>query len=71
MGSSILNDELKLIGENCSHYQQRRYGSVAAMNLYHEEGISCSTCKNWSGSGCIIDAFDKVAVNLGIIPDKN
>jgi len=67
MSDSMLHDELKLIGENCSHYEQRRYGSGSIMRLYQEEGISCSTCKNWSGSKCIIDAYDKVAVNLGLV----
>jgi len=40
MSDSMLHDELKLIGENCSHYEQRRYGSGSIMRLYQEEGIS-------------------------------
>ncbi|AGI40420.1 hypothetical protein [Thermoclostridium stercorarium] len=71
LSGSMFYDELRLIGENCSHYRQRRYGSGAVMRIYEEEGISCSTCKNWSGSRCIIDAFDKVAADIGIVPEKN
>lgn len=69
MSNSMLPDELKLIGENCSKYQPQRHGAGAVMGLYEDEGISCSTCKNWSGFRCVIDAFDNVAVNLGILPE--
>lgn len=63
-------NELKQVGENCSQYQQQRYGSGAALGLYEDEGISCNTCRNWSGYRCMIDAFDNVAVNLGILPEE-
>lgn len=63
-------NELKQVGENCSQYQQQKYRTSAAMGLYEDEGISCSTCKHWSGFRCVIDAFDNVAVNLGIIPEE-
>ncbi|HEY8421592.1 MAG TPA: hypothetical protein VIL05_07630 [Thermoclostridium sp.] len=70
MSDSILPDELKLVGENCSQYQQRRYNYSNVMGLYEDEGISCNTCKNWSGFRCIVDAYDNVAVNLGILPEE-
>lgn len=63
-------NELKQVGENCSQYQQQKHANSVAMGLCEEEGVSCSTCRNWSGFRCIIDAFDNVAVNLGILPEE-
>lgn len=70
MSKSMSPDELKHIGENCSQYQQQRRASSAVMRLYEEEGISCSTCRNWSGFRCVIDAFDNVAANIGILSEE-
>ena len=69
MSKSMSPDELKHIGENCSQYQQQRRASSAVMRLYEEEGISCST----AGIGrfrCVIDAFDNVAANIGILSEE-
>ncbi|NLX75889.1 MAG: hypothetical protein GXZ01_00695 [Clostridiaceae bacterium] len=67
MSKSVSPDELRHIGKNCSQYQQQRRASGVVMGLYQEEGISCVTCKNWSGNRCLIDAFDNVAANLGLV----
>jgi len=68
--SEILTQEqLKMIGENCSQYKPEHQGTTAVMGIYKDEGVSCNTCRHWSGSECTIDALDNVAVNLGILPE--
>jgi len=68
MSEAMIQHNLKTIGENCSSY--RAEDSCLSRDIYDEEGISCRTCKNWTGEKCIADAYDKVALNLGIIPEE-
>ena len=70
MSEKLSSNELKLVGQNCSQYQAEKHGISATMGTAGDEGISCTTCRNWSGSRCVIDAFDNVAVNLGILPEE-
>ncbi len=70
MSEITTSEDLKMIGENCSQYQQEERNLTATMNISEDEGVSCSTCRHWSGSRCMIDAFDNVAVNLGILPEE-
>ena len=72
MGGIVLDKtmtpgDLKLVGENCSQYQQMKRNISATMGTNAGEEISCTTCPNWSGERCVVDAFDNVAVNLGIL----
>lgn len=69
MSETLTQQQLKLIGENCSQYKPESQGMTAVMSINEDEGISCSTCRYWSGSRCTIDALDNVAVNLGILPE--
>ncbi|NLG88857.1 MAG: hypothetical protein GX494_06505 [Clostridiaceae bacterium] len=66
----MTQEQLKLIGENCSQYRPVSQGISATMSINEDEGISCTTCRHWSGSRCVIDALDNVAVNLGILPEE-
>lgn len=52
------------VAQSCSNFRSAgtkasRYGSV-------NEGISCSTCKNWNGSECLKNSYDNTASRLGI-----
>lgn len=69
MSEHVSSWELKQVGENCSQYKPDRSGMSATMGISGENELSCATCRNWSGKRCIIDAFDNVAVNLGILPE--
>jgi len=76
MGGSVMSEkmtaeQLKQVGENCSQYQAERRGTQATMGVSGQSEVSCTTCKNWSGKKCVIDAFDNVAVNLGILPEED
>lgn len=70
MSDRISSDELKLVGENCSQYLPEMNGITATMSISENDGVSCATCRNWSGFRCVVDAFDNVAVNLGILPEE-
>ena len=70
MSEKMTVEELKQVGENCSQYQAERRGVQATMGVSGENEVSCATCRNWSGKRCVIDAFDNVAVNLGILPEE-
>lgn len=70
MSEKLTQEQLKLIGENCSQYRPVSQGISATMSINEDEGISCTTCRHWSGSRCVIDALDNVAVNLGILPEE-
>jgi hypothetical protein len=70
MSEKITMGEFKQVGENCSQYQPDRRGLQASMAVTGENEVSCITCRNWSGKRCVIDAFDNVAVNLGILPEE-
>jgi|BioPla2DNA2_1021312.scaffolds.fasta_scaffold05620_4 hypothetical protein len=67
LSESMTPEDLKLVGENCSQYQRRNRSTSATMGPYEDEELSCNTCTHWSGERCVIDAFDNVAVNLGIL----
>ena len=69
MREGLTPHDLKTIGENCRSYRTADFGSALSMDIYDDEGVSCITCKNWTGERCIVDAYDKVAINLGIIPE--
>jgi len=62
MSERMSSGELKLVGENCSQYLPEMNGITASMSISEDEGVSCATCRNWSGSRCVVDAFDNVAV---------
>ena len=70
MSEILTQEQLKLIGENCSQYKPVSQGITATMGINEDEGVSCNTCRHWSGSECTIDALDNVAVNLGILPEE-
>jgi len=70
LSEKLTQEQLKLIGENCSQYRPVSQGISATMSINEDEGISCTTCRHWSGSRCVIDALDNVAVNLGILPEE-
>lgn len=70
MSEKMTPFDLKIVGENCSMYTQEDFGITASMGKTGDEGVSCTTCKHWSGERCVVDAFDNVAVNLGIIPEE-
>ncbi|MDI9483338.1 MAG: hypothetical protein QM315_09155 [Bacillota bacterium] len=70
MSETLTQEQLKLIGENCSQYKPAGQGITAVMGINEDEGISCNTCRHWSGSECVIDVLDNVAVNLGILPEE-
>ncbi len=70
MSETLTQEQLKLIGENCSQYRPVSQGYSVVMGINVDEGISCGTCRYWSGSECVIDALDNVAVNLGILPEE-
>ncbi len=70
MSKKLTSEELKQVGENCSQYQPAGQSTTAAMGTIESEGVSCVTCRHWSGSRCIINVFDNVAVNLGILPEE-
>lgn len=70
MSEEMILHNLKTIGENCSSYRSEDSCSALSMDKYDGEGISCRTCKNWTGEKCIADAYDKVALSLGIIPEE-
>ena len=70
MSETLTQEQLKLIGENCSQYKPERQGTAAIMGIYEDEGVSCNTCRHWSGSECMIDVLDNVAVNLEILPEE-
>lgn len=70
MSETLTQEQLKLIGENCSQYKPVSQGITATMSVTEDEGVSCSTCRHWSGSECMIDVLDNVAVNLGILPEE-
>lgn len=71
MSEKMTAEELKQVGENCSQYQAERRGLQATMGVMGESEVSCSTCRHWSGKRCTIDAFDNVAVNLGLLPEED
>lgn len=71
MSEKVTTEELKQVGENCSQYQMERRGTQASMDVSGNNEVSCTTCRNWSGKRCVIDAFDNVAVNLGILPEED
>ncbi len=70
MSEKMTPHDLKIIGENCSGYQSENFGITTSMDTFESEGVSCTTCTNWTGERCVIDAFDNVAVNLGILPEE-
>lgn len=71
MSEKMSAEALRQVGENCSRYQAERRGIQATMSVAESGEISCSTCSHWSGKRCVIDAFDNVAVNLGILPEED
>ncbi|NLY19622.1 MAG: hypothetical protein GX045_12010 [Clostridiaceae bacterium] len=70
MREEITPHDLKTIGENCSSYKSGDFSSSLSRGIYDDEGVSCRTCKSWTGKKCTMDAYDKVALNLGIIPEE-
>lgn len=71
MSEKMTAEELRQVGENCSRYQAEIRGTQATMSASDESEVSCTTCRHWSGKRCVIDAFDNVAVNLGILPEED
>lgn len=71
MSEKMSAEELRQVGENCSQYQTDRRGTQATMGVSGNNEVSCTTCRHWSGKRCVIDAFDNVAVNLGILPEED
>lgn len=71
MSDKMSPDTLKQVGENCSQYHAEKTEPRAVMGVSGEDEVSCSTCRHWSGKRCVIDAFDNVAVNLGILPEED
>jgi hypothetical protein len=69
MSEGMYSEELRQVGGNCSRYLPDRRG-VVSMYVCDDNEVSCATCRNWSGKRCVIDAYDNVAVNMGIIPEE-
>lgn len=70
MSEKMTQNDLKIVGENCSAYESGNLGNTISMDTFGDEGVSCATCKNWRDERCLVDAFDDIAINLGILSEE-
>jgi hypothetical protein len=57
------DDQLTAVAQSCKYYNSGQETPKITMSARAEE-ISCGSCKNWDGTRCTIDVFDKVLTSL-------
>jgi len=56
-------DFVEVVAQSCRNFSSGR----TASNRYSAitEGLSCRACKNWDGSGCMINSFESELNKIG------
>lgn len=57
-------DQLIAVGQSCRDFEPRAQGFISSVRSTAAENISCEACKNWNGTRCTINVFDKVLTSL-------
>ena len=55
-------DQLPAVAQNCRHYASDR--KLNSRHYGAQEGVTCSSCRNWDGASCVRNAFDSVITRL-------
>lgn len=56
-------DQLAAVAQSCKYFSRSGRGMSSMINP-SAQGISCSACGRWNGSGCSNSAYDHIAANF-------
>ena len=55
-----IDDQMSNVGRSCKQFRAK---GALNRSISSIEDISCSSCRNWSGSDCVKKAFDNVLIS--------
>jgi|LSQX01.1.fsa_nt_gb hypothetical protein len=56
------NEDLNTVAQFCRNFSAKTFS--AERSLVKDEGLSCRSCTNWSGSQCSVNSFDSILTLL-------
>ena len=58
-----IEDQFAAMGHSCRHFKSNATDRNRAYDI--DEGISCISCRNWTGNGCVVkNAFHDMLARL-------